>query len=463
MRALCAGMATIVRFYILILVCGAACANAPVGGSSKVVDVGAAEVDVAKPDTSNASATLCVHSTECPNKTDQCIDGKCAVKVCDAGSKKCDGLYFSVCDSIGLAWTSTTCDDNTPCTVDTCDTKIGCVNTKVSAPDLDGDGFGAVACGGNDCNDANNKVNPAMAEDCTTVGVDDNCNGQTDEDCEGHFNCVKDGDPCGSKGKCSSSHCFWTDDKGYKWTLVPAGTFWMGCNEVVDKDCEEDEKPQHLVNLSAYWIGVYEVTQGVYQGCIDAGICLEPTLSPFKPNQPQRAVDAVRWVDAAAVCKWLAGSLPTEAQWEKAARGGCATYAGVDCASSMPKYPWGNTEPIYGQNVVFECNKPVGAGSKKGQSPYGTFDMAGNIWEKTLDYYAPDFYGKMSALVKDPVNAVQPAYGPGQFGAIHVLRGGACPGYVDEPKKVRASDRDFDYGVGTTEADEGGVRCVHQL
>lgn len=448
------------RFCILFALAVAACSNRPVGGSPKAIDVSAGEIVDAKTD-----AAHCVHSAECPNKTDQCVDGTCTSKVCNAGSKKCDKLNLAVCNSIGLAWVSTSCDDNNPCTLDTCNSNSGCNHLPTLPKDEDGDGFGAATCGGNDCNDANKKVNPSIAEDCTTVGIDDNCNGQTDEDCEGHFNCVKDGDPCGGKGWCASGHCYWLDDKGYTWTLVPAGTFWMGCNEAVDNDCEYEEKPQHPVNLSAYWIGVYEMTFAVYKGCLAQKFAGCETFSgyPKSDGDDQHALQKLSWAQDRAVCKWLGGDLPSEAQWEKAARGGCAMYPNADCAKSMPTYPWGSSEPIAGKNAAF-CESGPGAtqfrhggeASPFGQSPYGAFDMAGNVAEATLDRYDGDFYKNHSGISKDPVNLSDIG------GEFRVVRGGSC---FSAAKFMRASARSSMWAPSPKNAMPQldfytGVRCM---
>ena len=242
-----------------------------------------------------------------------------------------------------------------------------------------------------------------------------------------------DGVKCGGdKGTCSNGHCFWLDDKGYKWTLVPAGTFWMGCNAAVDNECQDNEKPQHLVDLSAYWIGVYEVTVTNYKACNDSGEpgCSVPNNggSPTwgVPGKKQNPLAKPNWLQSESYCKWLGGDLPTEAQWEKAAKGGCDQFAGKDCSGAEPKYPWGNSAPVCGQQAVFyttgagcatDSTFPVGTGSVQGQSPFGVYDMAGNVFEWCLDWYDIAFYGKAGATSKDAVNA--------DIASDHVLRGGA--------------------------------------
>lgn len=311
-------------------------------------------------------------------------------------------------------------------------------------------------------------MNPGVKEDCATVGVDDNCDGKTDEGCLNAAGCGADGLVCGGgKGACSSGHCFWTDDKGYKWTLVPAGTFWMGCNSVADDGCEGNETPQHLIDMSAYWIGVYEVTVSEYKACVDAGGvgCSMPGTGNFANwgvvGKEQHPVNYVNWLQSEGYCKWLSGDLPTEAQWEKAARGGCEIYAGK-CSAAEPKYPWGNTAPTCGQEAVFfaggvGCNKKstfaVGAGSAKGQSPYGLYDIAGNVREWNLDWYDAGFYGKGSAKEKDAWNSLA--------GSHRVIRGGWAGNLVSISSDLRSGFRSYDApAISVYHTGETGVRCA---
>lgn len=328
-----------------------------------------------------------------------------------------DAFGHTNCADAGIcaAKKATDCDDKNPCTADLCDGKLGCSNAKLA------DGS---ACG--------------SAGTCAAGVCKPNAVG-----------CINDGDSCGNgKGKCSNSHCFSTDDKGYNWTLVPAGTFWMGCNSAVDKDCQSNEKPQHLVDMSAYWIGVYEVTVANYKACADQNPlgCTKPAGNGgFQiwdlPAKGQLPVNYVNWSQSQSYCKWLGGDLPTEAQWEKAAKGGCENLAGQDCAKSAPKYPWGNMVPVCGKHAVFDnglsqtcggtfTSYDVGVGSPQGQSPYGAYDMAGNAWEWNLDSYDANFYGSLLATQKDAVNA--------DVSDGRVLRGG---GFDADAGYLRASFR----------------------
>ena len=256
----------------------------------------------------------------------------------------------------------------------------------------------------------------------------------------------------------------YTDAKGYKWTLVPAGTFWMGCNAAVDAECDPNESPQHLVDMSPYWVGVYEVTASNYKGCVDglgAG-CTVPGGGTYATwnvgGKEQHPVNYVNWAQSQSYCKWLGGDLPTEAQWEKAARGGCELYGGEICAASEPKYPWGNAAPVCGQNAVFavapgtcgaaSSTYAVGAGSAQGASPYGAYDMAGNIDEWTLDWYNSVFYGKPEATVKDAVNAAGVSY--------RVLRGAS---YASGLSSLRSGYRYY-YDPTFSAGHVFGLRCA---
>ena len=420
-------------------------------------------------------ADECQLSAQCPHKDQVCVDGKCVTN-CKAGTKVCHGKDLAVCNASGSAWvaskcddgdactlddcdakalacsaTAAVCDDGNPCTADACDAILGCQHGKEAVADGDKDGFTSKGCGGDDCDDTKKLVNPVMKEDCATIGVDDNCDGKTDEGCD-VFTCEKDGDACGGKGKCSGGHCFWTNSVGYKFTLVPGGNFWMGWNGAVEQFTFYDEEPQHPVDVSPFWIGVYEVKVSIYQSCKEAKVVgCTPTLADGTVELDyEQPVQSLKWASARAVCQWFGGDLPTEAQWEKAARGGCALYLGKDCAKAMPKYPWGNSEPICGKQAW--CKWPlakVGLGSPLGQSPYGAFDMAGNVEEWTLDFYDDKFYGKALATAKDPVNMAFDSAN------IHSSRGGGVGESIDYARSSGRNGRS-----AGTEFALNGVRCA---
>jgi len=170
-----------------------------------------------------------------------------------------------------------------------------------------------------------------------------------------------------------------TDARGVPMVLVPAGEFVMGA----DND-QVAAMPAHPVYLDAYYIDVFEVTQNRYRECLEAGGCT--TENGKHLNQPvwdEHPMMDINWYDAQEYCEWRGGSLPTEAQWEKAARG-----------TDERRYPWGN-EPVTCERARYgECGwmtAPVGS-SPAGASPYGVQDMAGNAWEFVYDWYERDYY-----------------------------------------------------------------------
>ncbi|HKO30688.1 MAG TPA: SUMF1/EgtB/PvdO family nonheme iron enzyme [Nitrospiraceae bacterium] len=165
--------------------------------------------------------------------------------------------------------------------------------------------------------------------------------------------------------------------------LVPAGEFMMGSN------LADDEMPVHRVYLNAFYMDKYEVTVGQYAKYLEATDMEEPPDWAIM-NQPQhqkRPVVNVDWEDAVMHCKWAGKRLPTEAEWEKAARG-----------SDGRIYPWGNEAPTrlhanYGRKEWNNHLALVPVGSfEEGKSPYGIYDMAGNAWEWVSDWYDYDFY-----------------------------------------------------------------------
>lgn len=186
---------------------------------------------------------------------------------------------------------------------------------------------------------------------------------------------------------------------GAEMIYIPEGEFTMGSD-----DGQKDERPVHKVDLDGYWIYKYEVTVGQYRKfCSKTGRSMpEPPHWGWNENHP---IVNVRWHDAMAYAKWAGGSLPTEAQWEKAARG-----------TDGRKYPWGNDWDSGKCNCLGEIGKTTAAGHYASVlSPYGCHDMAGNVWEWCADWYDEGYYRHSSKRNPD---------GP-KSGVFRVLRGGA--------------------------------------
>lgn len=199
--------------------------------------------------------------------------------------------------------------------------------------------------------------------------------------------------------------------KGGDMCFVPEGEFKQGCNGAIDDECHRLEYPFHWKMLGSYWIDKFEVTIEDYQKCVDAGVCNNdekfPHYDEYKFLVEEDGVDyysqcnlkndeksghpmnCVSWYGAKAYCEWVGKRLPAEAEWEKAARG-----------TDGRKYPWGNEDLSCEYTVYVQgddnCSKhetqPVGS-KEKGVSPYGCYDMSGNISEWTNDelrLYKPD-------------------------------------------------------------------------
>jgi formylglycine-generating enzyme required for sulfatase activity len=181
---------------------------------------------------------------------------------------------------------------------------------------------------------------------------------------------------------------------------VPQGPFWMGCNEALDADCSGNEYPYHEVTLSAYRIDVTEVAVVAYADCVDAGACSEPDSGAAcnwsAVGRGDHPINCVDWQQAADYCAWAGKRLPTEAEWEKAARG-----------TDGRKYPWGSDAPTcslanfyYGVGGCADGTVPVGS-SPAGASPYAALNLAGNVGEWVADWYETFYYA--SSPSDDPV------------------------------------------------------------
>jgi formylglycine-generating enzyme required for sulfatase activity len=174
---------------------------------------------------------------------------------------------------------------------------------------------------------------------------------------------------------------------------VPGGAFVMGA----DIEGEQDERPAHTVTLEAFLLDVTEVTNAAYLECVHAGGCkMYDSLGDSKLvhghaaefHVPDHPVVGVSWFEAKTYCEWRGKRLPTEAEWEHAARDGDAR-----------RFVWGNQAPDSSRHGVFggrATTERVGS-YPDGRGPYGHLDLAGNVWEWTADEYDPDAYKRPSA------------------------------------------------------------------
>jgi formylglycine-generating enzyme required for sulfatase activity len=221
--------------------------------------------------------------------------------------------------------------------------------------------------------------------------------------------------------------------------LIPKGEFTMGSNEHADE-------AKHQVVLDAYWIDKYEVSNGRYKTFMEAtghpapAYWDDPRLS--KPSQP---VVGVSWTDANAFCNWEGKRLPTESEWERAAKG----------PEGDNHYPWGHKldpkKANYGQNVG--RTTPVDS-YPEGVNGYGLYNMAGNVFEWVEDWYDPSYYKRSVAL--NPKGADE-GYNFANQGPVKVLRGGS---WLAPETSLHTSHRFWNqpennsYGVGL------GFRCA---
>lgn len=174
-----------------------------------------------------------------------------------------------------------------------------------------------------------------------------------------------------------------SDLDGMTQVYVPEGEFFMGKGETR----KNDNSPQHVVYLNAFWVDKYEVSNAMYLKCMAAGICAEMVSDNTTYNNwiyRNHPITYVTWEQANTYCQWAGRRLPTEAEWEKAARG-----------TDGRKYPWGNEAPNarlanFDGSMIHESvsvyRYPLGA------SPYGALNMAGNAREWIADWYGEDYY-----------------------------------------------------------------------
>ena len=226
---------------------------------------------------------------------------------------------------------------------------------------------------------------------------------------------------------------------GAPMVLVPAGEFTMGSDEG-----DDDEQPIHRVVLDSFYLDTFEVTNGRFAKFV-AAIQSEPPWGFADQETPvvqaERPVRWVNWLEATGYCLWAGKRLPTEAEWEKAARG-----------TDGRTYPWGNDPPtaahaVFGLKEGDETVSPIG-NRTSGSSPYGVHDLAGNLYEWVTDWYDDAFYTQ---------NTPSNPRGPSE-GTAKVQRGGS---YINSPYRLRAAFRTK--GDPTEHDPHVGFRCAQDL
>jgi eukaryotic-like serine/threonine-protein kinase len=231
----------------------------------------------------------------------------------------------------------------------------------------------------------------------------------------------------------------------------------MGSNPREDPYFWGAEGPAHDVYVDAFWIYQTEVTNAMYQACVAEKACPKPlrnesrTVADYYTAEKfaDYPVIQVNWVAAVAYCQWAGGRLPTEAEWEKAARG-----------TDGRLFPWGNTPlasdlaSFCGSNCPGIEKESIDDGYREiapvgifpaGASPYGALDMAGNVWEWVFDYFDQNYYSR-----SEYDNPRGPA-----SGSRRVIRGGSWFNPVDGLRTVSRASLPPQDGLDTV-----GFRCV---
>ena len=254
---------------------------------------------------------------------------------------------------------------------------------------------------------------------------------------------------------CPAQACKISPRDGMRQLLVPAGNFYMGSDPSSDGFAAANEMPLHRVYLDAYFVDETEVTNAMYRACVAAGACPAPA-SVYVNNgktvvyygsstYADYPVVNISWADAVGYCTWASRQLPTEAQWEKAARG-----------SSTLIYPWGNDARSVAGLAWFNQDKAAGLPQKVGSlqagaSPYGALDMAGNVFEWVSDWWMSDAYARYDGRA-NPTGPTEREQHDNQ----KVVRGGSW--VIFEISKLRTTYRLAN--PASTRDGDNGFRCV---
>ena len=221
------------------------------------------------------------------------------------------------------------------------------------------------------------------------------------------------------------------------WVTIPAGKFQMG-----SENGSDDEKPVHTVTVDTFEIGRYEITNRQYVNCVWAGECNTPNDRIYSSQVYElHPVVNITWYDAQTFCSWVGGRLPTEAEWEKAARGGL----------EQKNYPWGDEVPVCEKGAkngarYESCTSRMLSIASFGANEYGLYDVAGNVWEWVSSLYQPYPYSTTDAREDLSVTG------------LRVVRGGAW--YVSY-NDVRTSVRNANNATNSNR--NVGFRCARSL
>ena len=280
-------------------------------------------------------------------------------------------------------------------------------------------------------------------DDDDTSSTDADADGDSDADADTETDSDSDSDSdADSDTDLCQDGATETDAIGITWVTICGGTFQMGSTEG-----SSDELPVHAVTVPTFEMTATEVTVAQYAECVTAGECTVPTTGgnciwndPGYENHPVNCVDRVQVM---TFCEWAGGRLPSEAEWEYAARSG-----GQDVA-----YPWGDEMATCAQAVMYGGSAGCGTGRTwavcsmtEGNTDQGLCDMAGNAWEWVKDWWHSNYTGAPtdgSAWMEDPI------------GNMWVLRGGSLDTYA---ASLRAANRE--YGYPTFQGVTLGLRCA---